>query len=313
MYKIAVLDYRIPQEIQKQIQALASNEISFPKDRCPESERITRTGDAEIVLITPWEKIDKEYLDACPNIKYLGLCGTSTANIDLDEVSSRGITFTSMKSGQVNTDAKAAGGKEAVAEFFFMQLVRLARGIGMYQWKQGEVRQLKGRRLGIIGLGEVGKGIAHMALAYKMDVSYFSRHRKPEWEERGVEYLDKDNLLASVDIIILCSTTNVEVLDETGFKLIKPGSILVQACGGNPFDKSAFYDWIGRDGNFAIFDMSATERNYSLYKDLPRVIFSKEVAGDTYESNFARGQRALKHLNDFLRSQAKLKSHSTST
>ena len=130
MPKIAVLDYRIPQEVQDQIQALAENEVVFYDDRCPEDERVSRTGDADIVLLTPWEKVDTEYLDACPNLKYVGLCGTSTANIDLEELSRRGIAFTNMKSGKPDKNAKSAGGKQAVAEFFFMQLVRLALASG---------------------------------------------------------------------------------------------------------------------------------------------------------------------------------------
>ncbi len=300
--KIAVLDYRIPLEIQKEIQSFATNKILYPTDRCPADQLVKKTGDAEIALVTPWDKIDKAYLDECPNLKYIGLCGTSTANVDLKELDRRGIAFTNMHSGKEDKNAKAAGGKEAVAEFFFMQLVRLARGIGEYQWKHGKIHQLKGRSLGIIGLGDVGKGIAHMALAYKMNVAYFSPHRKPEWEEKGVVYKKKDDLLKKSEVIVLCSTTNVQVLGKEDFKFIKDGSILVQACGGNPFDKPSFYDWISGDGNFAIFDMSTNEQNYQLYKDIPRVIFSREVAGDTYESNLARGRRALQHLKDYLQS-----------
>lgn len=199
--KIAVLDYRIPEEVKEQIQTLASNTVSFPAERCPENERIARTNDADIALVTPWEKINKEYLDACSNLKYIGLCGTSTANVDLNELDHRGIAFTNMQSGKENKNAKAAGGKEAVAEFFFMELVRLARGIGEHQWKPGESHQLKGLGVGIIGLGHVGQGIAHMALAYKMKVRYFSPHRKSEWEEHNVEYVKKQELLNSSDIV----------------------------------------------------------------------------------------------------------------
>jgi phosphoglycerate dehydrogenase-like enzyme len=299
--KIVVLDYRIPVEVQQEIQTLATNKVTFPTARCPENKLITRTGDAEIALVTPWEKINKAYLDACPNLKYIGLCGTSTANVDLNELERRNIAFTNMHKDDGNKNTKEAGGKEAVAEFFFMQLVRLARGIGPYQWKEGQVHQLKGRSLGIIGLGDVGMGIAHMALAYKMNVTYYSPHRKPEWEELGVEYKYKKELLGASDIVVLCSTTNVEVLGKPEFELMRDGSILVQACGGSPFDKQAFYDWIAKEGNFAIIDMSANEQNYQLYKDLPRVIFSKEVAGDTYESNLARGRRALQYLKDFIK------------
>lgn len=292
MREIAVLDYRFLPEAQKQIQALATNEVTFPQDRCHEDERISRTGTADIALITPWEKIDTIYLDACPNLKYIGLCGTSTANIDLKELEKRGIAFSNIVSGD----------KESVAEFFFMQLVALTRGIGEHQWKPGEQHELVGRRIGIIGLGAVGKAMAHMALAYKMDVAYSSPHRKPDWEEKGVVCREKDELLESSEIIVLCSPTNVQVLGEHEFQTIKLGSILVQACGGSPFNKPAFYNWIAKEGNFAMFDMSANEQNYQAYNDLPRVIFSRLVAGDTYESNERRGKRAIENLQNYLNS-----------
>jgi phosphoglycerate dehydrogenase-like enzyme len=293
MSEIAVLDYRLLPEAQEQIQALAANEVIFPQDRCPEDEHISRTGTADIALVTPWEKIDATYLDACPNLKYIGLCGTSTANINLDELEKRGIAFSNIVSGD----------KESVAEFFFMQLVALTRGIGEHQWKPGEQHELVGRRIGIIGLGAVGKAMAHMALAYKMDVVYNSPHRKSDWEEKGVAYLDKDELLESSEIVVLCSPTNVEVLGEHEFQIMKLGSILIQACGGSPFDKPAFYDWITKEGNFALFDMSANEQNYQAYKGLPRVIFSRSVAGDTYESNERRGKRAVENLKNYLKGQ----------
>jgi phosphoglycerate dehydrogenase-like enzyme len=290
MRKIAVLDYRLHEDAQEQIQALAGNQISFPQERCPEDERISRTGDATVVLVSPWEKIDRIYLDACPQLKYVGLCGTSTANIDLKELTKRGIAFSNIISND----------KESVAEFFFMQLVALARGVGEHQWKAGEEHELLGRRIGIIGLGAVGKAMAHMALAYKMDVAYYSPHRKPEWEDKGLEYLHKQDFLMSSEIVVLCSPTNVEVLDAADFAVMHPGTILVQACSGSPFNKQAFLDWIVQKDNFAIFDMSAGVANYQAYKDVPRVIFSKEVAGDTYESNSRRGQRAVENLKNYL-------------
>ena len=290
MHKIAVLDYRIQQDVQDKIQALAENMITFPENRCPESQTIERTGDADIALVTPWDKIDSAYLDACPNIKYIGLCGTSTANVDLEELSRRGIAFSNI----VSSD------KHAVAEFFFMQLVYLARGIGHYSWKEGQEIELVGKTIGIIGLGKVGQSMANLSLAYGMKASYYSPHRKQEWEDRGLIYQTKESLLADSEIIVLSSPTNVEVISASDFDHIKQGSILVQACSGSPFNKAKFVEWIAHEGNFALFDMPATEKNYQLYKDLPGVIFSRAVAGDTHESNQRRGQRILQNLQNYL-------------
>lgn len=293
MYKIAVLDYRIPSDIQDKIQALASNKIDFPENLCAESEVISRVKDAEIVLITPWDKVDSNFLNACPNIKYIGLCGTSTANIDLDELKLRNIAFS-------NVVSKDKHANHAVAEFFFMQLVSLARGIGEYQWKTGQEHELAGRNIGIIGLGKVGQAFAHMALAYKMNVCYFSPNRMQEWEDKGLAYKSRSDLLESSEIVVLCSPTNIEVMGASEFELLKQGSILVQACGGSPFDKPSFMNWIANDGNYAIFDMSANAKNFELYKNIPRIIFSKKVAGDTYESNQRRGNKILQNLNDYI-------------
>lgn len=289
-HKIAIFDNRLLPEAQQQIQALTAEPITFPIERnYNEAELIERTGDADIVLISPWHKITASYLDACPSVKYVCLCGTSTANIDLDELEKRHIAFSNVVSH----------GKEAVAEFVFMQLVMLARGIGEYQWKP-EQHQLAGRSIGIIGLGGVGQAVAHMALAYKMQVGYTGPHHKPEWEERGVAYCTSDDLVSTSDIIVICSPTNVQVMGEKEFNLLKPGSIVVQSSGGTPFDKPAFFRWIAQDGNYAIFDMSAGAENYQAYKDLPRVIFSDKTGGDVYESDQRRGNMVLENLRAYL-------------
>lgn len=291
-HKIAVFDTRLLSETREQIQTLIPEPISLPTDRCPnEKELIRRTGDADMVLVGPWDKVTVAYLAACPSIRFICLCGTSTANIDLAELTKRGIAFANVQDY----------GDEPTAEFIFMQLTRLLRGVGEYQWKP-EQHELMGRSVGIIGLGALGKAIAHLALAYKMNVSYYSLHRKPEWESSGLRYSELSDLLSS-EIIIVSSPTNVEVLGEKEFSLIKPGSILVQASAGNVLDRPAFLAWIAKDGNYAIFDKAAGEDNHQAYKDLPRVIFADVIAGDTQETLERLGQKVVDNVKDYVTSK----------
>lgn len=133
-----------------------------------------------------------------------------------------------------------------------------------------------------------------------MNVLYYSPHRKPDWEKRGLEYLNMHDLVREREIIVICSPTNTIVSREAEFNAIHPGSILVQASGGTPFDKEAFYSWIKTEENFAIFELSAGEENYLDYKDLPGVIFPRTVAGDTHESNERRSKRAVKNSREYL-------------
>lgn len=289
MPNIAVFDYRITDDIKKIISDIADNHVEFPDKLYSKSELTSKSGDADIILVSPWDKISKNFLDKCPSVKYIGLCGTSTSNIDLDEIKNRGIKFSRV----VSRD------KKAVAEYYFMQLVSLSRGAHKYQWKPQQ-RELAGKKIGIIGLGHVGQAMAHMALAYKMVVSYYSPHRKAYWEKRNVRYLDLNKLLANNEVIVICSPTNVIVIKEDGFKAMSSGGVLVQASAGTPFDQNAFFSWVKKDGNFAIFELSAGESNYLKYKDLPGVIFPRTVAGDTYEANERRSKKVLRNLKEYL-------------
>lgn len=290
--KIAVSDNNVLPEVRVQIQALSDEPIDFPDERCSnEGDLIRRTGDADVILVGPWDKVSARYLDACPSVKYVCICGTSTANVDLEELKKRGILFTNV----------VDYGDEPAAEFVLMQLTLLLHGAGPYQWRPKR-HELMGKSVGIIGLGALGAAIAHLALAYRTDASYFSLHRKQEWEDRGLRYADLPALLKDNEIVIVSSPTNVEVLGEKEFALLQPGSILVQASAGNVVDRQAFLEWIAREGNFAIFDKSAGEDNYQAYKDVPRVIFADVVAGYTHETLERLYKKVLENIVSYKQS-----------
>jgi len=295
MMKIAVLDnIRVLPDVQEEIRRLAVNEVTFPEGAPASAEElIARTGDAGAVLINTGTKIDKTYPDACPSVKYVGLCGTSTANVDLEALKARGIAFTNV----------ADYGDEPTAEYNFLQLESLARGVGKYQWKDTP-RELMGKSIGIIGLGALGKAIANLALAYKMDTRYFSAHRKPEWEERGLRYTELHDLLTTCEIIVISTPTNLKVLGEAEFALLKPNSILVQASIGTPFDREAFLKWIATNNNYAIFDQGVGEESFRMYKTLPRVILSATSSGNTYETRQRLGTKVIENLKSYIASRA---------
>jgi len=287
--KIAVFDNNVLPEVRTQIQALSDELIDFSDERCPnEEELIKRTGGADVILVGPWDKITARYLDACPSVKYVCICGTSTANVALEELKKRNVFFTNV----------VDYGDEPAAEFVFMQLARLLHGVGPYQWKP-ERHEIMGRSVGIIGLGALGKAIAHLALAYKMKTSYFSLHRKQEWEDRGLRYADLPVLMKENEIIIISTPTNVEVLGEEEFELLQLDSILVQASAGNALNRQAFLGWIAREGNYALFDRSAGEDNYRTYKNVPRVVFADVVAGYTHETLERLYEKVIENLIAF--------------
>lgn len=292
MSEVAVIaNVHLLPETQKKINQLVGAALTFPvQDAQPStSELIKRTADADAVLVSPGTKITEEYLSACPSVRYIGICGTSKENVDLSAVEKRDITLTNV----------VDYGDEPAAEFIFMQLEYLARGMGQYQWKDYPT-ELMGKKIGIIGLGALGTAVANLALAYKMDVWYYSKTRKSSQEQLGVSYLEKDELFRTCQIIVVCTPSNFVAISKDDFNLVQQNVIVVQASMGKCLDKVAFLGWIEQEGNFALFDYSAGNESYGAYKDLPRVIFPKVIAGHTQETKQRLGSKVLENLKKYL-------------
>ena len=290
--KIAVLDNinLLPEAVSK-IEKLFNQKLEIPKEvEVAEKQLIKRTGNAEIILINPWSKITKNYLESCPSVQYICLCGTSTKNIDLEEIKKRNITLANVRNH----------GDEPAAEFAFMYLLMLARGEGKYHWKKSPT-ELMNKSIGILGLGALGQSVANLALGFKMKVYYYSLHRNTDFEEKGVNYLELNQLLKTCDVIIITTPTNIKILNEKEFNSIKPSSTLVHLSAGEALDKEAFLKWISRDNNFAIFNMSTGENYYQSFKNLPNVIFPKIIAGYTLETKERLGQKVFENLENYLK------------
>lgn len=289
-YKIAILDNtNLLSEAEEKLQLLSINPLVFPKDpQTNEQVMISRTGDAEAVLVSILGKITESYLSACPTVKYIGLCGTSTANIDFEAIKKHNITFSNV----------VDYGDEPAAEYMFMLLLMLARGEGKYQWRKMPA-ELMGKSIGIIGLGALGKAVANLAIGFKMKVNYYSTHRKLDWEKRGLNYIDLKTLLGNNDIIAICTPTNVKVLEKPEFEIIKTNSVLIYLSSGEALDKEAFIKWINKKENYALFNYSAGEGYYRSFKDLPNVIFPKIIAGHTRETKMRLGQKVIDNLMNY--------------
>lgn len=295
-HRIVALSYlALTEDIMKTLSEISDVPINFPAERASYSseEMVAKTGNASMVLVGPGVTIDKSYLSAVPHVKYIGLCGSSASNIDIDYVKARGITLTTVMHY----------GDEPTAEFIIAQITNLLRGIGDYQWRE-KPHELMGKSLGIIGLGSLGQAVAHLALAYKMSIRYCGPHRKQEWDTRGLQYEEKGRLLSQSDIVILSAPGNTEVLTYDDFGVMQAGAILVQASQGTVFDRDGFMQWIKRDGNYAMFDMAAGVKNYELYSDLPRVIFPKIVAGHSIETKERLGEAVVSNVRKYINDQA---------
>lgn len=185
--------------------------------------------DADGLLVKLGAKVPKDLMDKFPNLKYIGMLGTGYGGIDTAYAASKGIIVTNI----------ADYATEGVAEFTFGILIEWCRGVsralglawdGVYEDDDHPGMEIKGKKFGVIGLGNIGKRTAELAQAFGCDVTYWSRTRKEDAEAKGIKYQELDVLLADSDIITLNLALNSEtegIINSDRLQKIKNDAIFI--------------------------------------------------------------------------------------
>ncbi len=293
--KIVCVDYTklkdwALEELQGYSEAKVENYTTYPEN---EEEVISRIGDAEIVFVSWRTPISESIIKNCPNLKYIGMCCSlyddESANVAVTYARSRGIVVKGIRDY----------GDPGVVEFIVSELVRLLHGFGEHQWKEMPL-ELTRRKLGIIGLGTTGQLLASCLLPFGVDLYYYSRTRKKDWENKGVRYLELEELLQTSEIVSLHLPKNVVIFGKNEFEHFGNGKILVNTSLGLPVEEKAFNSWIKDQSNFAIFDGDARyELSQSIIK-LPGMITANKSAGWSLETHDRLNRKVMDNFNDYL-------------
>ena len=213
--------------------------VVYPDRNDNLDELIRRAHDAEVVVESNIP-LRKDFLDACPRLKMLSIAFTGLDHIDMEECARRGIVV-----------KNAAGySTQAVAELAVALMVDVYRKvlendrITRECQRKGLMpgREIGGKTLGIIGMGNIGQRVARIALAYGCKV--LAWNRTPKTVE-GVTFVDKETLLKESDIVTLHIALNSETRDfitEKELKLMKPSAILINTARGPVVNEQALAD-----------------------------------------------------------------------
>lgn len=263
----------------------------YPKTN---EEIVQRIKDADAVLVSWHTTLDENIIAQFPNLKYIGMACSlyddASANVAVNFARKKGIKVTGIFDY----------GDPGVAEFIVSKLIDLLHGFGDNQWKE-EPEELTGKKIGIIGLGTTGQLLAKCLLPFGADLFYFSRTRKSEWEERGVDYLPLEVLLKRSEIISFHLPKYTVLLKEAEFKTFGSGKILINTSLGLPFEENGFKQWIHQQGNFAIFDGDGKSGLSKEVENFQNVILTNKSAGWTRETEKRLSQKVLQNLKDFLK------------
>jgi lactate dehydrogenase-like 2-hydroxyacid dehydrogenase len=288
---------RLPQLVLRELCQYANEVIIHTDIPANNAEIIRRVDDADAVLVSYSSKIDREVLENCPNIAYIGMCcslySPESANVDIRAADSMGIAV----SGALDY------GDEGVAEYAVSELARLLHGFGGGpMWKDQPV-ELTGIEVGILGMGTTGQIIAKALHFFGAHISYFSRTRKPELEsEKGYIYLPLDELLRKAEILCTCLNKNVILLGKREFELFGSGKILMNTSIGPSFEAPALKEWLEKGGNYALSDSNAGLGNDAALLAMNGAISAgaDNTAGMTKQAQHRLGQKVVKNIEAFL-------------
>lgn len=288
--KIVSVDYTgmVP-EVKEAMKDLAKEVIFYDDYPTEKAVIIERVKDAEVILVSWNTKIDKEIIDACPKLKYVGMCCSlideASANVDIAVCRSRNIPVLGVRDY----------GDEGVAEFILSELIRLTYGFGEHQWREG-IHELSGLTLGIIGMGATGSMLAKRAEAFDMKVCYYSRRKK----DVPYTYMDLEELLEKSDVISTHLPRHTQVLFEGDFDKFGDGKIFINTSLSPTYDMKDFLNWIRRPGNYAIMDYEAMGKYRDELTALEHLIYSNKVSGWTEQAKVRLSHKVLDNLKSIM-------------
>lgn len=270
-------------------------------DDLPDADELkNRIKDAQIITAN-YVDITPDIIDAAPNLKYIIVPANGWEWVDADYAATKGITT-------LNAPTHSSQG---VAEHAISLILATNRNIvaGSTELRSGKWSpqelvgyELAGKKLGLIGYGNVGTRIEKITAALGLEVTYTNSKSTSE---------DIDNLLSSSDFIIICapltdSTRNL--IDERRLNLLKPTAILVNVGRGAIINQKALTETLKakkiRGAGIDVFDGEPLTGTPSAeiveLASLPNVVATPHVAYNTTEIHDKQGAEILVDIKSCL-------------
>ncbi len=269
----------------------------------------------DVIIVRSATKVRKDLIDSCPNLKIIARGGVGLDNIDVDYAKSKGIKV-------MNTPAASS---LAVAELAFGHMFSLARSIykanremptkGATDFKSlkksyAKGVQLRGKTLGIIGLGRIGQATARIGLALGMEVLGVDPFHKQldinvnDGHQVSLTTVDMETMLKKSDFITLhIPNTGKPVLTKQHFDLMKDGTYLVNASRGGTVDEDAMLEALN-SGKLAAAGVDVFENEPTPRTDIlnhPNVSLSPHIGASTQEAQANIGVELADQILAFMK------------
>lgn len=210
----------------------------------PEQALAAVRNDVTAIVSTAFGRVSSKLIHALPNLEIISHFGVGYDSIDVAAARQRGVVVTNTP--DVLTDDTADMGM-ALTLAVFRRIVEGDIYVRSGQWiKKGPMplgRALRGRTMGVVGMGRIGQAVARRAAAFGLDIAYTGRSRKEG--AAGVYYPDVAALAAASDILMICCAYTPEthhLVDMAVFRALGREGVVVNIARGKIIDEQALID-----------------------------------------------------------------------
>ncbi|AZQ66035.1 D-glycerate dehydrogenase [Silicimonas algicola] len=305
-----VVTRRLPEAVERRMAELFDVTLRSEDRPMPREALASAMREADVLVPTLTDPLDAALLSqAGDRLKLIANFGAGVDHIDVTTARQRGI-LVSNTPGVVTEDTA-----DMTMALILSVTRRLPEGMAVMQkgdwdgWAPTAFLggRLRGRRLGILGMGRIGQAVARRAVAFGMEVHYHNRRRlRPEVElDLGASWWESlDQMVSRVDIVsINCPHTpsTFHLLNARRLKLMKPTAVIVNTSRGEVIDENALTRML-RAGEIAgagldVFE-HGTEFNPRL-RELPNVVLLPHMGSATVEGRLEMGERVIINIKTF--------------
>ena len=307
-----LLTRRVPSSVISRLEAAGELDLYTGRDAIPHAELIARVRDKQALICLLTDRIDTEVLDAGRELRVVANIAVGYNNIDVDACRARGIVVTNTPDVLTN----------ACADFTWALILGISRRLGEAerQLRRGDWKgwaldhmlgtELRGKRLGLVGVGRIGRAVAERAPAFGMDVVYSSRKPSAELEGKA-GYLPIDHLLASSDVVSLHCPLTAEtrhLIDQKALAKMKRTAYLINTSRGPVVDEAALA-WALKQRIIAGAALDVYEKEPEVHPDLlelENVMLIPHIASATTETRTAMANLAVSNVLAVLQGTAPL-------
>jgi len=256
------------------------------------NELLNHLEDGDVLITRSSTDVDKNLLDHAKNLKAIVRAGVGVDNVDIDEASKRGVIIMNVPTANTIAAVELTMAHMLSNMRFFPYAHNHLKNERIWKREKWYGRELKGKKLGIIGFGNIGSRVGIRAKAFEMDVIAYDPYIDPsKATDLGVEYTENFDDILACDVITIHTPKNSETIDMISYKEIekmKDGVVLINCARGGLYNEDALLDGLKsgkiRSAGIDVFKKEPAINNPLL--DLDNITVTPHLGANTVESQY---------------------------